>query len=303
MKLIVVTLTGGLGNQLFQYAVARSISYRNSYTLLIDTTNYLDVNNIDPLCARKPGLQNFAFLGKFVTKMNFPYLYGNRYLKKAWSILQKYKLLKNWIFINENEEEYWKFNSDLYNLNTDCNVWLTYGFWQNMKYFMEIDQILRKEIVPIKPSDRENQYLEMQIKTSNSVSIHIRRGDMASISEVNRVFGVLSLDYYKNAISYITSRVEKPHFFIFSDDPEWSKNNIKLDYPTTYLDNNGFDRDYMDLYLMSCCQHQIISNSTFSWWAAWLGKKEGQIVIAPRKPFKSIDIPVSEYYPIDWRLL
>ena len=123
------------------------------------------------------------------------------------------------------------------------------------------------------------------INTTNSIAIHVRRGDYVSVESVAQTHGVCSLNYYRRAIDFVTHKVENPQFFIFSDDPEWVSEHLSTGYPTSYVIHNGPEEAFQDLRLMSLCQHQIIANSSFSWWGAWLNKNAEKIVIAPRRWF------------------
>jgi hypothetical protein len=119
------------------------------------------------------------------------------------------------------------------------------------------------------------------------VSVHIRRGDYVTNSHTNAVHGTCSLEYYENAINYISEKVKAPHFFVFSDDYKWALENFKnRSYPVTCISNNA-DKNYEDLTLMYNCKHHIIANSSFSWWGAWLNPNEDKIVIGPKQWFKS----------------
>ena len=109
------------------------------------------------------------------------------------------------------------------------------------------------------------------------------------------------MDYYEAAVRELTAVVKQPHFFVFSDDLEWVRRNLRLDYPVAYMDHNGEDRDYEDLRLMSACKHHIIANSSFSWWGAWLCADPGQIVIAPKKWFNKSPSDTRDLIPDSWR--
>ena len=109
-----------------------------------------------------------------------------------------------------------------------------------------------------------------------------------------------SLNYYHEAIKFILQNITNPHFFIFSDDPAWVEKNLVMDYPITIMNQNGVIRDYEDLYLMSLCQHFIIANSSFSWWAAWLSTNVNKIVVAPKKWFATEADPL-DLIPENWQ--
>ncbi|MBC7809597.1 MAG: alpha-1,2-fucosyltransferase [Burkholderiales bacterium] len=158
-----------------------------------------------------------------------------------------------------------------------------YGFFQNEDYLKASEAAVRREFTLVTPLDDANRAMADQIRSVASVSIHIRRGDYAHDPDVRPVFGLMSLDYYDSAVKNISKRVAVPHFFVFSDDQEWAKANLRLDFPMTFIDFNGPERAYADLYLMSQCKHHIIANSSFSWWGAWLCTSAEQMVCAPHQ--------------------
>lgn len=140
-------------------------------------------------------------------------------------------------------------------------------------------------MIKIEPSAINLQILK-EIKTNNqSVSLHIRRGNYVNVESVNKVHGTTKLNYYYEAIKAIAKICEQPVFYIFSDDINWAKENLKLSYKHVYIDHNSAKKDYEDLRLMSACKHNILANSTFSWWGAWLNVNKEKIIIAPREWF------------------
>ena len=159
------------------------------------------------------------------------------------------------------------------------------GYWQSEKYFKQIELSIRNEFTlknELKGRAKKNL---SQIIEANSVAIHIRKlhsvlADGKISEKALKIFANVSINYYYESIKYLSVKTIKPQYFIFSDNPEWPKSNIKIPYPTTIV--SGFE-DYEDLILMSKCKHQIIANSTFSWWGAWLNKNPDKIVIAPEK--------------------
>jgi Glycosyl transferase family 11. len=303
MKYVAVTLKGGLGNQMFQYAAARSLAYRSKGKLLLDISE----QSVDSamICdgIHILNLDHFNISGEFVTKEKYKYLFSPSRLNRFWKALVKLKLTRNWKFITEPAEFYRKFDPDLYDLTTRDNVWLLNGFWQNAGYFSDITSLLRKEFALREALAEQNRILEQEILATQSVGIHIRRGDMVKVPIVNESFGVLGLDYYYEAVRKLADAIDHPHFFVFSDEPEWAENNFKIASPTTIVKQNNVNQAYLDLHLMSKCKHHILANSTFSWWAAWLGQTPAQRVIAPQKPFRTFDIPISEYYLPGWETI
>jgi hypothetical protein len=183
-------------------------------------------------------------------------------------------------------------------LNLPDNSYLS-GLWQTEKYFKDCEEIIRTEFTFKQPLNKKNSELSETIRRKNSVSIHIRRGDYIYNSEEYKIHGLCSIDYYKKAVECIANKAGELTLFIFSDDIEWVKNNLKFDFPIIFVDNN-VDDIHEDLRLMSLCKHNIIANSTFSWWGAWLNNNKEKIVIAPKKWFNEFEADTKDIYPDSW---
>ena len=166
------------------------------------------------------------------------------------------------------------------------------GYWQNEKYFLDIENKARQALSFRKPIVARAARLQEEIQNSNSVFIHVRRGDYINFQHVH---GVLPMSYYQEAIQHVEASVPGAKIFIFSDDQEWCKKNFK--YPVV----EGTDK-YDDLKLMASCKHAIIANSSFSWWGAWLGDTHpsGRVVIAPKKWFVTDEVDGSDIVPQRW---
>ena len=136
------------------------------------------------------------------------------------------------------------------------------------------------------PQNEINQHWSEIIANTNSICLHVRRGDYITTdyAYLGTLIGENGITYYKDAINHINSQIENPVYFIFSDDMQWVKEHINIpDKTVYYMDHNDITENYEDLRLMTECKHFIIANSTFSWWAAYLGKFADKIVIAPKK--------------------
>ncbi len=164
------------------------------------------------------------------------------------------------------------------------------GYWHNQKYFKSFYSQLIKEFEFISKPDIPNEELIKYIKEENSISIHIRRGDYANLDNI------LPINYYHNAIDYIKKKVKNPKFIYFSDEPNWVKENLTINNSDIIVDFNDSSEGYNDMRLMSLCKHNIIANSTLSWWGAWINQNPDKIVIAP----KSYDNKTNDFCPIDW---
>jgi hypothetical protein len=137
------------------------------------------------------------------------------------------------------------------------------------------------------------------MKDANSVSLHVRRGDYVTHAATAKVLNPCSLDYYHKAIECVSRTVTSPHFFVFSDDPAWAQRNLKITFPTKYIDKNSGSQNYVDMHLMTHCKHNIIANSSFSWWGAWLNKNPDKLVIAPTNWFAN-GIDDRDLIPPEW---
>ena len=186
------------------------------------------------------------------------------------SALRKTGFIKRKSYIKEKRSSH--FDASVFKNNV---VYLD-GYWQNELYFKDIRELLLPELTSSSSiSDLGCAYLE-SIKNSNSVSLHVRRGNYLNTKNIN----VLDIDYYMKAADYIRKNVAKPTFYVFSDDLEWCKNSLGFLEDCIYVDRTQTDVD--DLKLMSFCRHNIIANSSFSWWGAWLNQNPKKTVIAPK---------------------
>lgn len=289
--MILTKLQGGLGNQLFQYALGRHLAEIHHTELKLDIFSFKNDPN-----KRVYNLGHFTITENFATKEEVARF--QKYKRKPGRIWYLFnKLIAERKYIQQRQ-----FHFDPRVLRTGNNVYLD-GDWQTEKYFKDIEGIIRKEITVKTPLSGKDAEAAKKIEAASSVMMHIRRGDYVSNSETNTYHGTQGLDYYKKAIAIIAEKVSSPHVFVFSDDHAWVKENIKLDYPVTYVVHNGADKNYEDLRLMSLCQNHIIANSTFSWWGAWLSQNPNKIVIGPERWFnnpKKKTTSTKDVLPEEW---
>lgn len=173
------------------------------------------------------------------------------------------------------------------------------GHWQSEKYFSDASETIRSDFTFRHPLTKQNAELAGRIGQTMAVSLHVRRGDYVSDTKANAAHGLCSLEYYRAAVLLMAEHVECPEFFVFSDDIAWVKANLKIDFPSRYLDHNQGAESYNDMRLMSLCRHHIIANSSFSWWGAWLNPNPDKLVIAPKKWF-AYDSNVADLFPAGW---
>lgn len=286
--MVIVRLIGGLGNQLFQYAMARRVAYMNGVPLKIDATPFSSYK------LHKYSLSPFNISADFATPDEIA---GVKCSKGFTGMRQRVSALFHPYYQRPVvKERTFHFDPDIFNISG--NAYLQ-GYWQSEAYFREIEDLIRQEFT-IKPKpEAVNMKTAEMIANSNAISLHVRRGDYVTDSKAKEVYCACSLEYYQEAIELIARQVKNPHFFIFSDDPVWAQANICIQYETSYVTNNDAGRNYEDMRLMSLCQHHIIANSSFSWWGAWLNPNPEKIVIAPKKWF-SIDIDTKDLLPQEW---
>jgi len=250
-------MSGGLGNQLFQYGVGRMLSNK------LNTDLYID---------------------KYTPNNPRPF------------VLNVYNIDLNYISVNELnilrpkeiKEPHFNYYTKIENVKGD--VYLK-GYWQSYKYIDPIRDILLDELV-IKNNLKRDFGIVNEIVDTNSVSVHFRRGDYVKVAHTKKYHGVCSMEYYRNAINKIKEKVEDPKFYVFSDDIEWVRFNWPKDASKNYVcvSNSHELRDFEDMYIMSRCKHNITANSSFSWWAAWLNRNPDKIVISPYEWFKNKDV-------------
>ena len=282
--MIVVRLMGGLGNQMFQYALGRRLALDRVVPLKLDVSWFKDHDN------RGYSLGNLAIKADIASKEDiFSLKSYSSYLSihVAWKAAQRFLPYYKRRMVKEQIPG--TYDSNI--LHCPDRAWLN-GYWQSEKYFQEIEKIIRKDFTPRQELPQKVRQMSRSIHSNpNSVSIHIRRGDY--MTEFSQYFAACSVDYYKRAVSHISAKINNPHFYIFSDDVKWAKNNLALSADMTYIEPDTEIGAFKDMYLMSQCHHHINANSSFSWWGAWLGEKSDSIVIAPKRWF------VDQPYPKD----
>jgi Glycosyl transferase family 11 len=288
-----VSVYGGLGNQMFQYALCIALN-KNGKKTRISFSNFLFEYHHSGFNLGIAFMLQLPFHLKLLNYFlsNAKVLYKNRYAAFISRKLVQYYHRKHFNTYREGKE--FIYDHNVFHQQSSFLV----GVWQVESYFCDFKKAVSDEFIFRKPTDRQNIEVAKNISNSNSVSIHIRRGDYDSAYWKN-IFGFINdTGYYVNALDYIQKKVENPKFFIFSDDMEWVKANFKVSN-CVYIDHNKGNRSYIDMYLMSLCKHNIIANSTFSWWGAWLNKNENKIVVMPEKWIKR-DYWPEGIFPGEW---
>jgi hypothetical protein len=276
---VTIALYGGLGNQMFQYAMGRALAMRHGLSLELDLHGFafdrhyrrtfeLGAFNLSPEARRANRPVAFR-LGRAL-----------RRLSQEWPAAAA--LARPWALVECSAA----FDCRNLALPAGRGAYVM-GYWQDERYFGDCSEVIRRDFAPVGALSPANDRIAGQIRSVEAVAVHVRRLHFAaaqpgaSASRPGPEPGAtLTLDYYRRAIALLASRVAHPHYFVFSDDPAWAREHLVLPGSATVL---GADRgpDHQDLILMSTCRHHVIANSSFSWWGAWLGQADGQVVIAP----------------------
>jgi len=277
--MIIVKLSGGLGNQLFQYSFGRYLSLKYDTELKFDVQLNIEASDFTP---RLLGLSSYKVDLNFATSNEIKKykIFNEGYL----SILER-KIIQKIPFLNKKmiiEKPFKVINKE--NLYNDCYY---EGYWQSEYYFESIKDIIRHDFRLNFDLNEANKVIANDISDSFSVSLHIRRGDYLSVNSNAKIFSICSLKYYQDAINFFKNKYETPFFYIFSDDILWAKENF-VGENFVIVDINQ-DDPHSDMYLMSQCKHNIIANSSFSWWGAWLNHNENKIVVVPKHWYRDVD--------------
>jgi len=291
--MIIIRLKGGLGNQMFQYAIGRALAVHYETELFLDTSWFLSE------IAAKPGAERIFMLDKF--KIQARIINEKRYFKvykqENNRSLIKLDLFKWKIFTLFNENRNMPFNNKVF-LTDNRNIYLD-GYWQTEKYFKSISDELRKDFSLHNPLREQDEDIFREIHDTNSVSIHVRRGDYVNYERTKIVHGVIPIKHYEKCITYFLDTIKNPSFYVFSDDPEWCLENLDFLKNKIIISNNKRSPQE-DMILMSNCKHHIIANSSFSWWAAWLNTNQSKIVIAPNQWVASNNKMFIDIIPESW---
>jgi hypothetical protein len=285
--MIVVKLIGGLGNQLFQYALGRHLSIMNQTEL------FLDISGFETYKLHKYSLWPYKIQAELASKhLLAQYKSPPRRLISWFSSLLSQRPKMSRVL-----EPHFQFTDEI--LECVGNIYLQ-GYWQSEKYFAAIRDNLLKELEVSTFQSGRDLEISKQIQAVSSVSLHVRRTDYVTNEMTNSFHGTCDIDYYNRAITAISSMVDDISFFVFSDDPKWAKDNLNISHPVVFVDHNTAERNYEDLRLMSQCRHHIVANSSFSWWGAWLNPKPEKIVFAPKKWFNAVEQNNKDLIPSRW---
>ena len=287
--MIVVKIFGGLGNQMFQYAFSRSLALRNKTDLYLDLSWY----SVDKSSTKRKFLLDifnteFKIADSKIILNSKPLIL--RLLNTFLIRLKLGSVQTNNFFVENN----FFYNSSVEKIGNHCYV---NGYWQSYKYFDRSKKVIKSDFILKKNFLNQLNFSDLnKIKNTNSVGIHIRRSDY--IHRKNKsIHNTLSMDYYNDAINIMERNLNSPNYFIFSDDMDWARSMFYNLNNCNFISSNF---DYLDLFLISQCKNNIIANSSFSWWGAWLNNKNQ--IIAPKKWFndKKLNNQSFDLIPDSW---
>lgn len=285
----IIRICGGFGNQLFQYAFFLAIKDKFNETVKLDAFD----------------MESYALHNGFelerIFKLNADYctiaekkqFQGTKNIfTKLTKELRKHIPFLDTSYIKEKKHHHFTFQPK--NFGTVGTDIYYRGPWQSPQYFDNVEHVLREKLIFPEFLDSKSIALCEDIQDQESVAVHIRRGDYLKHKALG---GICDLPYYKNAIDKIETLVGNPLYVVFSDDITWCKENINVKN-TRFVDWNSGEQSFQDMHLMSLCKHNIIANSSFSWWGAWLNANPNKIVVAPNKWINYTD--ASGILPKQW---
>ncbi len=293
--MITIKLMGGMGNQMFQYALGRQLALKHQTDLVLDLSflldrtprpdftfrDYnLDIFNLSPVIFKHNKMHQDSFVEKNLKKIEAKFR-------------QIFKKSDIWI-----REESSVFKEAVLNSPNGSKL---QGYWQSEKYFKAIEDVLRQDFTFKNKLCPAAAKMAERVGSVESVAVHVRRGDYVAVKTFTDFHGVMTDSYFLPAADLMASKIQNPIFFIFSDDLDWCKQNLILPYPHQFVEHDCDGDKFGDYFaLMSFCRHQIISNSSFSWWAAWLNSNPNKVVVAPRRWFKAEHMDDRDLVPESW---
>ena len=282
-----VGLSGGLGNQMFQYALGRNLALRHRAELLLDT------RQVDADANRSFALAAHDIAAPVATSSQLPAPLGR--IQRRLIRWSRGKLATRYLV-----ERTFEFDAAALERRPPAHL---SGNWQSERYFRDCRETLRNEFQLVAPFSPARQRMAALIDDVNAVSVHVRRGDYVSNPVANAYHGTCEPAWYDRAKAAIENLVSNPRYFVFSDDPQWAKDNLTSFASAVFVAAADDGQDAQDLHLMARCRHHIIANSSFSWWGAWLNPRPDKVVVAPRNWFRGGAHDTRDLLPKGWNRL
>ena len=282
---IKIKLSGGLGNQMFQFATGYSLAKSKNVDLYLDLSwfnrrhlhNGFELNKVFDIFSRVSILNNdFSFRSfnfkEFLNKIDITYQIFN--------------------------EPHFNYTPEITNISDHCFL---KGYWQSENYFKDYFDDIKKIFSFNKVLDKFNSKIVEEIYKNNSISLHIRRGDFLLKKNENHQTDLKN--YYSSTINEASKLYINPKFFVFTDDPKWVSKNFIVNDNYIVVNINQGANSFLDMYLMSLCKTNIIANSSFSWWGAWLNKNDDKNIFAPKNWFNDKSIHINTLIPSSWKII
>lgn len=277
---VIIRLSGGVGNQMFQWALGK----------MIEETTDMEVY-FDKIDAKPYQLNIFKTEPKFIedssTRLKLDIIWALRGILN-WQSFLGFTLYS---------EKQFNFDRGINKIRRNSYI---NGFFQSELYFKSVEQKVRENLQFDAPLEGQNQSFASQLYSLNSIGVHILSDNYTRLGKYKKKYAKCSPEYYQNAVEHIAKINPNPTVIVFSDDINWAKQNIKFKYKTIFVSHNKGKKSYEDLRLMSLCTHNVISNSSFAWWGAWLNNNSQKIVVAPEKWFNDDKIIQSDVIPSSW---
>ena len=291
---LIVQISAGLGNQLFQFALACSLSQRYHVRVTLDTSSFSGKGDrqfgLRPLGS---AFQQANWVDRFLMRVSFGRNL-NRVGRALGFGLRQYLLVR----VDDRQSGY---DEAVFRLVTPT---LLAGYWQSPSYFEAVAAQVRSIVSHAAIACVRDCPLLDRIRGTDSVCVHVRRGDLVSNPEYASTYCVQPSEYFAAALSRLPEPAGTRHYFVFSDDRKWPRDHLPLDADhVTYVCELGERDPWEDLALMMSCKHFVIANSTFSWWAAWLGSSVDKCVVAPRRWLRNRLEPPQDLIPPEWKLI
>ncbi len=290
---IVVKVNGGLGNQMFQYAMGRALALRTGASLLLDLRFF----GLDGEHTKRPF--ELDLLNTHIEPATPDDLAlfdpppapdrGQRMLRRLFPAKGQPLHV---------QEQGFPFQSAVVNIRRDAYL---EGHWQSEKYFLDQETAIREDFTFDQPLSCASKEVLRQIRqAAHAASLHVRRGDYVHQAAASAHHGVCAPGYYQAAMERLQHSAGPLHYFVFSDDIAWARHNLRFNAPATFVDHNIGADSWQDMQLMSACKHHIIANSSFSWWGAWLSSSPGKSVVAPMHWFQAPGLDTRDLIPEAW---
>lgn len=280
---------------MFQYAVAKSLSMHHGIDMALDCSWFKERHQgVTPRALELPML-----------RLNSTFMQSNQASLRQRRLILAIKSLFPFGAIVKRQVNAYHFDAELFKIkNLNRRDLFLFGYWQSYKYFEEIRETLQDEFQPSSSLPKSYaRYLTM-IQSSESIMLHIRRGDYINSPSAAQFHGALDIRYYLKAIKELRATLGDVHFFVFSDDLTWAKSALPQDLQITYIETESSENSPAhELQLMTECKHHIIANSSFSWWGAWLRKNTNGHVFSPNRWTTETTLDLSDLIPSDWKKL